>query len=129
MGYATLFLSYLWWHYTSALADLVRNYFNFVGFLKNFFSLGLLTKTLFAPWRRMGEKYGSILDFGNFFGSLIVNTLMRLVGLVIKSIIIIFGLAVIFLSVFVFIAIFVFWLAAPLLIIFLFVFSLGLLFS
>ncbi|MEK7478056.1 MAG: hypothetical protein AAB645_01655 [Patescibacteria group bacterium] len=129
MSYITLFLSYWWWHYTLALFDLVRNYFNFVGWLKNFFSLGLLVRTIFAPWRRMGEKYGSIFDAEQFFGALIVNTLMRLVGSVIKSAIIVFGLLVIFLSVFIFLATLILWLAAPIIIIFLFIFGIGLIIS
>lgn len=129
MGYLTLGLDYLWWHYTGALSDLFRNYFNFTGFLANFFSLGQLFKTLLAPWRRLGEKYGSILDGGQFFTALVVNTLMRAVGLVIKTALIVFSLLAIFLSSLIFLAVLIFWLAAPVITISLFVFGLGLILS
>ena len=119
-----MLVHYVWWHYTTAIADLVRNYLNIVSVLTNFFSLNHLTRNLFAPWRRLGEEYpAGALDIGAFFSTLIVNTLMRLVGFMFRIILIVFGLVCLLLSLLVFVATVYVWLVMPAILIFLIVFS------
>lgn len=108
-----LLINYGWWHYTSALEDLVLNYINIFRFIANFFSLQHLTKNLFAPWRRLGEEYPSIVNFEGFFSALIVNTMMRLVGFCIRAVLIVAGLAIVCSSFFIFLLILCLWLALP----------------
>lgn len=87
-----LFPAYLSWHYSAALLALFNIWRNFVWFTYHFFSIGLLTRTLFSPWRRLGEDYkkGS-LDVESWFETLVVNTLMRAVGVLVRLAVIIFG--------------------------------------
>jgi len=118
---------YFWWHYTEAIADLGRNYFNVLVFLKDFFSLGHLTRNLFAPWRRMAEEYPHKFDLGAFFSVLIVNSLMRLVGFLIRVVSIVAGLIAVMASVPVFVVVLAGWLALPFIVVFLFVLSFRLL--
>lgn len=119
-----MLIHYVWWHYTTAIADLVRNYLNLSTFLKNFFSLSHLTRNLFSPWRRLGEEYPSgHLDIGAFFSTLIVNTLMRLVGLVIRLVLLVWGLMIMMAGLFIFIIILFAWLTLPFILIFLVVLS------
>lgn len=119
-----MLVHYVWWHYTTAIADLVRNYLNFVRFLKNFFSIDHLTRNLFSPWRRLGEEYPEGgFNLEAFFSALIVNTLMRLVGFVIRLIFIVVGLIAIFFSLVVFLVVLTAWLGMPAILIFLIVFS------
>ncbi len=86
-----LLLSYLFWHYTLAWADLVRLYRNLAWFLWNFFSIGLLAHTLLSPWRRLHE--GARKEAGGLLGSLIMNTILRSVGFFARVATISFGLA------------------------------------
>jgi hypothetical protein len=118
-----VFIHYVWWHYTTAIADLTRNYLNLVHFLKNFFSLNHLTRNLFSPWRRLGEEYPPHFNPQAFLSALIINTLMRLVGFFVRFILVLIGLAVLVFSLFVFLLVLFVWLVMPLIIVFLLVFS------
>jgi len=62
-------------------------------FVFSFFSIEALFNTLFAPWKRLGQTYSGGFDIEDFFGSIIINTLMRLLGFSIRFIVILLGLA------------------------------------
>ena len=51
------FLAYVKWHYSQGLRELFGVSGNFLWFVSNFFSFKLFIKTLFAPWKRLGENY------------------------------------------------------------------------
>lgn len=107
------FLAYVKWHYSQGLRELFGVAGNFLWFIKNFFSFKLLSKTLFAPWKRMNEHYEGGLDFGAIASTFIVNSLMRLVGFVTKIVVLLVGL-VSYILVFVFtFFILVIWFLAP----------------
>ena len=118
-----MLIYYVWWHYTTAIADLVHNYLNIVSFITNFFSLNHLTRNIFAPWRRLGEEYPAHFDFQAFASSLIVNTLMRIVGFLIRIMCILAGLFSLIVSFGIFILVFFAWLAMPGILLLLVVFS------
>lgn len=120
-----VFPYYLAWHYTYAIRDFFTIWGNLQWFIYQFFSISVLLKTLFSPFKRLKEKGAdSLIDFEGFFESLIVNIVMRLVGFILRTIIIIFGLVVLVLSFFIGIFAFLFWLILPFLILFLIVVSL-----
>lgn len=115
---------YTRWHYTQGFRDLLANCRNIIRFVANFFSIKTLLHTLFSPWRRLSEPYKRGFEPSDFFGTLLVNTLMRLVGFVLRSVTIALALlALLFVTISSFF-ILVAWAAGPLLIFFLF--SLGL---
>lgn len=118
---------YFWWHYTLAIEDLVTNYFNLAGWLANFFSLNNLTKNIFAPWKRLGEQYPEHFNFGDFFSALIVNTLMRIVGLAIRLVVIVMGLVAMIMSLFLFVGALAAWLVLPVAVVALFILGVKLL--
>lgn len=104
---------YFKWHYGRAFLDIWSVLTNFTWFLFNFFSIELLLQTFFTPWKRMKEKYKGGLKIGNFLSSLIINTLMRLVGMIMRSLVILLGLLSI-LALFAFaIAFYIFWIILP----------------
>ena len=84
-------VAYLKWHYVQGLRELFGVAGNFLWFVSQFFSFGLLLKTWFAPWKRMGEKYQGGLDFGALASSIIVNSLMRGFGFVSRTIVLAVG--------------------------------------
>ncbi|MBP9855697.1 MAG: hypothetical protein KBC48_00095 [Candidatus Pacebacteria bacterium] len=90
--------TYVIWHYTAGLKAAGGLALNFIRFTANFFSLQLLLKTLFSPWRRLGEHYVSGLHPSEWLSTFLVNTLMRIVGAIIRLILIIVGLLMIMLT-------------------------------
>ena len=112
-------LSYLTWHYGQAFTEIWNTTTNFIWALYHFFSVSLLFKTLFSPWRKMDVSYGKGISMDNFFGPLIVNTVMRLVGMLIRSIVIVMGLSSILIIFLLGCAAIILWPFLPLIIIFL----------
>jgi hypothetical protein len=117
---------YIKWHYGRGFRELMGLSSNFLRFILHFFSLGLLFKTLFHPWRRMSENYSSGLDIEAAFSSLVVNMIMRSVGFVSRAGIIIVGL--LFLFAFTIIAAFAMalWLVLPVVLIILIIIAVSL---
>ncbi|HEY4496237.1 MAG TPA: hypothetical protein VJC04_02670 [Candidatus Paceibacterota bacterium] len=129
MKFPILATKYLVWHYSEALTDWWRIVGNFVWFFFHMFSIGLLSKTLFAPFKRLQEerKKGS-LKFEDWGGAIIVNVLMRFVGFGVRTVIIAVGLIFILFTVVIGLMAFVLWLILPLGVAFLLVFGFSQLF-
>jgi hypothetical protein len=112
-----LFLSivhhYLTWHYTRALMEIFHVWQNFLWFTFNFFSIPQLLISWFAPWKRMTETRNGQWNFEAIAGFIIVNLLSRLIGFILRSIIILLGLSALLLLVIAGFATYVFWVAAP----------------
>jgi len=83
---------YAKWHYTEGFRDLYRNWRSFVLFVIHFFSLRLLFLTWLSPFGRLNEEYKKGFDLEGFLETLIVNTMMRLVGFVLRTFVIVSGL-------------------------------------
>lgn len=111
----TLIVShYLFWHYSVALVRFTAIYRNIVFFVADFFSLSILLKSFFAPWRRLSEPYPKDkFNLSEVMAVLVVNSLMRLVGIIMRSIIILVGLVVLVLTVFIFPLLILLWLVLP----------------
>ena len=90
MGFVQVLYYYIVWHYTKAWSDMFRVIGNYLWFVSNFFSIALLSRTLFSPWRRLAISGGKGKE-DSFFGVLAINTLMRLVGFGIRAATIIAG--------------------------------------
>ncbi|OHA17751.1 MAG: hypothetical protein A2664_04025 [Candidatus Taylorbacteria bacterium RIFCSPHIGHO2_01_FULL_46_22b] len=96
MSYFFILPSYLLWHYTEGLRDMTRVWTNFLWFLYNFFSIPILAKTLFEPWRRIQEqKHRGGFSPEDIAETLMTNTIMRLVGALIRLCTIAIGTCVI----------------------------------
>lgn len=107
------FWAYAKWHYVQGLRELVLVGQNFLWFVAHFFSFKLLLRTIFAPWKRMGESYGEGFDLGQFASAFIVNSLMRIVGFVSRVVVLLVGLVAFFAVLFFFLGVFLVWLLAP----------------
>lgn len=88
-----------------------------MAYAANFFSIGLLLRTFFAPWRRYNWRYPKGFDIVEFFNALISNFVSRILGVSMRIVLIIMG---VFFQIFVALAglvIFVFWIASPFIVI------------
>ncbi len=113
-----LIQSYFFWHYTHALQELLQNIKNFLKFLYHFFSIGILFKTFFAPWRSLGEPYPRGFKPVESISILLNNLSLRMIGIALRTTVILIGLLALFLSAVVSVAFFIIWLIAPALILF-----------
>lgn len=104
---------YFKWHYGRGFADVIGVWRNFLWFTLHFFSVPLLIRTLFSPWQRLHEEYKKGFDLENFFGTLLVNTLMRILGVIIRLIFIIIGIIMFFVVAIAGLLFLVFWTIAP----------------
>lgn len=107
------FIAYAKWHYGQGLRELFGVAGNFLWFVTNFFSFKLLSKTLFVPWKRLGENYEGGFDLSAFASTLIVNGLMRTVGFITKVIVLLVGFVSYILVLIFSFFISIIWLLAP----------------
>jgi len=116
MNFLLIIPNYLSWHYGRALSDYFKVWKNLIWFLWNFFSIKVLLKTFFLPFKRLKETYAGNLDVESFLNSIIITTLMRVVGMVARSAIIICGLVALIFFIIGGLFGFVVWLFLPLII-------------
>lgn len=121
--------SYFVWHYSTAYKEIYGICRNLLWFVSHLFSLKVLSKTLFSPWHQLGEKYRGGFDLNSFFSSLVVNTIMRLIGFLVRGMVIIFGLFFCLLTIIASLILFIFWTLFPFIQLFFFVSSFKLLFG
>jgi hypothetical protein len=79
------------WYYSVGLGVLFRAWMNLHWFLYHYFSIPVLLKTFFAPFRRIREYRARGFDPKDIFEVLVVNTLMRAVGVLVRSVVIVIG--------------------------------------
>jgi len=120
---------YLRWHYSVAIVDLLRIDGNIFWFLWHFFSVPDTFRTFFSPWERMGEKYKKGLDVGDLASTFIVNTLMRIVGVMMRSILLFFAFFCFLASFIVIVIGFFIWLFMPIFLIMLAFFGISAFFN
>ncbi|HRZ30138.1 MAG TPA: hypothetical protein P5274_00485 [Candidatus Paceibacterota bacterium] len=131
MRFFAIILQYLSWHYSRAILEFSHIYKNIIVFVFNFFSISILLRSYFAPWRRMGEDYEKkiIDDFEDVASTFVVNLIMRIVGIVMRTLIIVFGTLFTLLVVLFYPIILISWLVLPLIIVVLVLLGFGLLFK
>ncbi len=114
MGLFIVFGDYIHWHYSRAFSDIFHIWRNVTYFVFNFFSIPLLLRTLFSPWKRIeATRETQGLDIGDFISTKIVNTIMRLIGALMRGSLIVVGLFFVGLSVVFGLLFFVLWTLLP----------------
>ena len=119
-----IFLKLLVWHFYDAPKGILKAFKNFLVFNFNYFSVGLLAKTLFSHWRRYREFYPRGFDIKRYFSVFVGNMISRILGALVRTVVIIIGLVI---EVAIFLAgliVFLVWLFSPILLILGFYFGL-----
>ena len=128
-----LFLSiahdYFLWHYSRAFKELFHVWLNFLWFTIHFFSIPQLLASWFSPFKRITEERQRAFSFEDIAGYIIINLLSRVVGAIMRSIIIVFGLAVLTGVILTGFLVQLIWVFVPMLLLGGLVFSIGMLFA
>lgn len=118
--------SYILWHYTKSLKTGLRLWVNFIVFTFHFFSVPLLFRTYFLRFGRLGEEYKGGFDVENILTTFVVNSLMRIVGVLIRTVVILVGLIATLLVIVLGAILMVAWILLPLVIFLSFIYGLNL---
>ena len=113
MRITSITLGYLKWHYGRAIISLTGIWKNFLHFLAEYFSLKLLFRNFFDPWKRMTDSYPPSFDLRKYFYAFIANSIMRIVGMIIRAGLILIGLTVYVLFALLYPVALVLWLILP----------------
>jgi len=110
---------WVFWQFWEAPREILKAWKNFLLFNLNYFSIALLLKTFFSPWRRYKWTIqGRGFDIGRFFESFFSNLIFRILGAAVRSILIFSGLLAQIFIIFAGAIIFIGWLLLPLFLIF-----------
>jgi hypothetical protein len=120
---------YFFWHYSRALIEIFSTWKNFLWFVGHFFSLRQLAASWFSPWKRTVEGRGEKWNLEALASYVIINLISRIVGTVIRTVIIFLGVISVLATVIGGVVVYVFWILAPFFIIVLLGFGLTLLFA
>lgn len=82
------------WHYSKGVKIYFEKLFNSVGRIGHNFSLFILLKSFFAPWKRMLMEDEMKFDITKFFQNLVFNTISRSIGVIVRFFLILVGLVV-----------------------------------
>lgn len=102
------------WYYTEAIKNILKGWRNFIIFSLEYFSIPLLLKTLFAPWKRDITRRPRGLDVKQLFESLVFNLISRGIGFIVRFLTIWVGILFFFLVIILGAVFFVVWLFLPL---------------
>ena len=122
-----LFL-YFQWHFKDRPRAIWEGWKDCLRFNLNYWSVPLLLKTLFSHWRRYRSSYGRGFDPGRWLNVFIFNLMSRILGALVRSVLILVGL---FTEILVFLlgaAVFFLWLLLPVFIILAFYYGFRILF-
>ncbi len=113
MNPGVIVVDYIGWHYGAAFRSIVSIWTNLMWFAVHFFSIPMLLRTLFSPWRRVQEEYHVRNGLERFFEALVVNIMTRIVGALMRLVIILCGFIVLVVMFAGIVAFVIFWLIAP----------------
>lgn len=116
MLFVSILHHYLLWHYTRAFGEILHVWKNFVWFTFHFFSIPQLLKSFLSPWKRMTEERGQTFNFEDLASFIIINLISRIVGVLLRTVLIIAGLGSLFILTVGIVATYIFWILTPLMI-------------
>ncbi len=120
---SSLLPSYFSWHYGRGFIEAAHVAARIFKATKESFSFSLILRTFASPWKRFGERYIKS-DPSTWITTFIFNTLMRVIGMIIRTFILLAGAGALLVSGIVMMAIFVLWALSPFLILAFFIIGL-----
>lgn len=118
----------LTWWLKEAPRQIILAWKNFLLFNLNYFSVVLLLKTLFSPWRRYKSSHRGGFNMGKYAEDFISNLIFRFLGAIFRSVLIIAGLVVESFILIIGFSILILWMLLPFVVLGLLTFGIKLLF-
>jgi len=87
-----IFVDSLAWLYRDGIREYTRAWMNIHWFLYHFFSVPVLLGSFFAPFHRIHESRHAGFDVEDWLGVFAVNSLMRLVGMIVRTAFLVIGI-------------------------------------
>jgi len=112
-----MFSQWVFWQFFEMPGNILKAWRNFLLFNLNYFSIPLLLKTFFSPWRRYKWSYGRGFDIKRYLEAFFSNLISRILGVIIRSFLIFIGLLAEIFIIFAGAIIFLGWLVLPLILI------------
>ena len=79
------------WYFFETPKEILKSWRNFLLFNFNYFSIPLLLKTLFSPWKKYKYSYGRGFDLHRYFDTFSFNIISRGIGAIVRVFTIIAG--------------------------------------
>lgn len=127
MSGPALLFDFTVWYYSKALIDVFAVWYNFMWFITHFFSIPLLLRTLFSPWKRMTDD-SKARTIEGFFEAVVMNIMSRVFGAIARLALIIIGVIALCLGVVGLGIALICWLFSPFLIVLSFFYGVSLFF-
>ena len=108
-----IIIQWLCWQFFDVPRDILKTWRNFLLFNLNYFSILLLLKTLFSPWRKYRWEYPKGFDIGKYFEVFTSNLISRIMGTIMRVMLIFIGVLVEFFIILLGIIVFFSWLILP----------------
>ncbi len=129
MLFVSMVRHYFIWHYSRAFSEIFHVWLNLLWFVIHLFSIPQLIRSWISPWKRITEERRRRWSFEDLAGVLIIGLLSRIIGFIIRSVIICVGLVFLLLEVILGLAFYIAWIVMPILITSLIIFGITLIFT
>lgn len=105
----------LWleWHFFDVSKNILIAWKNYLKFNLDYFSVPLLIKTFFSPWRKYKMSYDKGFNIKKYFETLSFNMMSRIIGAFLRLFFIFFGILIEILIFFIGGIIFISWIILP----------------
>ena len=113
---ANVIIQYIGWHFREQPKAILRAWRNFLLFNLDYWSVALLLKTFFSPWRKYKYAYVKGFDMKKHFEVFTFNVFSRIMGAIMRTILIIIGILSEIFIFFAGIIVLLIWLFLPILI-------------
>jgi hypothetical protein len=123
-----IILQWFGWYLIDKPLSILRAWKNLLLFNLNYFSIPLLLKTFFVPWRKYKWPYCRGFDLKIYLEVFISNSIMRILGAILRLFLIILGIVLEFFIILIGILAIIFWFLLPFILIAFFILGLEFLF-
>jgi len=113
-----ILVQWVFWHFIEMPKNILQSWKDIFRFYLNYFSIPLLLKTLFAPWRHNLLLYPKGFDLGEYFEIFISNLISRTIGAILRFFLILIGILIEILIIFFGLIMFLAWFILPIFLIF-----------
>jgi len=120
-----IFLKWIFWHFVEVPRAIILGWKNFLKFNFSYFSIGALLGSLFSPWKGDVGDYGRGFDAGKYFYTFLGNMISRILGAIIRLVIVCLGLVCFVFIFFIGLLVLLIWICLPVIVVAGFLYAIG----